>query len=196
MTSPMSAWQELLARFRSLEAQRQQELASRLEREAHRAAFDAWSATASQVVMGAVAERLHRRVALIQRASGCQIQLSPRAGAAAAAYGVDAIRVSLPPCHVDIYAVRLSGELPRIHIAVSTEHRRGRGRMVSYPGCTICPGPNSGLELRSADGSGSTAEVSPDELVLKALDLLAVACCSIGYARVAAGPHASVSSPC
>ena len=185
----MSAWQHLVSHFRSLQAERQSNLASQTEREAAQAEFDAWAASASRAAVRAVAETLGSRVPVIRRASGCDIQLLPAVAASAGGYAVDSVRLTLPPCHVDIYAARCSGELPRIHFAITTLHQRHRGRMLSLPGCTIVPGLESGFHLRGDDGRGTSSQVTVEQLALKALDLLAGSCRSLGYAR--GGPRSA-----
>jgi hypothetical protein len=179
----VSAWQHLVSRFQSLQAERQEHVAFQVEHAAQRAAWDAWAAVASQAAICSLAEMLSDRVAAIQRVSGCEIRLLPVETASAGGYGVEALRLTLPPCHVDIYAARVSGELPRIHVALATQHRRSRARMVSLPGYTIVPGVGSGFRLRGDDGRGSSIYVPLEQLVLEALALLAGSCRSLGYAR-------------
>jgi len=178
-----SAWDALYEAFAASEGERRaQEALERAQDDARRE-HDAWAEHAMRHVLDDLQQAALQRAA--ELATRTRIQLGVElCDDIAAAEGSDlprvaSLRLTLHDRQVALYAYRISGGLPFVHLMHSAPPHVlvGRHRLMSLPGCMLVRrGAQCVLErLEPAQHRFGSPPVTIDELVLRAFELLLAA---------------------
>jgi hypothetical protein len=174
--SARPGWKKL---YRDYELSREARDAARqrkVDEEKELERFDQWCAEAVDATMQRLADLARERAAEFEREFGEPVEVAYPSHAPLrfgdAGPWMTFLSLSLGKDEVHIYSTRADGGLPYVHFAFSPpEHS---GRLMSVPGGFIAKAADDEPRLRSIPGSDSerSGELDPDDLVLRAFELL------------------------